>query len=197
MKLLKLFVFLNFLLLSSLSFGAVENYQFDPNHTFVLWHVNHFNFSNLTGKWLAEGNLMLDDKNPAKSTVKVTIKMAELSTGIPKLDEHLKGADFFDVEKYPTATFESTKVVVSGKTAKVTGTLTLHGVSKPITLDMKLNQMAVHPISEKKAVGFSGKAHLKRSEFDVGAYTPHVSDDVNLEIEAEASLAEQHDNATH
>src|SRR5579863_320404 len=111
-----------------------DTYTFDPNHTYILWHADHFGFSKLSGKWMASGTLNLNQKNPANSQVKVTINIAELATAIKELDDHLKGKLFFDVEKYPAATFVSDKVILTGSdTAKVQGTLTVHGVSKPIT----------------------------------------------------------------
>jgi polyisoprenoid-binding protein YceI len=168
--------------------AAPETYKFDPTHTSVLWHVNHMGFSNISGKWMAEGTLELDEATPKNSKVNVTIRMADLLTGVPKLDEHLKNKDFFDVEKFPTATFVSNKVEVLGKRAKVYGTLTMHGISKPVVLKVKFNKMDINPINKKKGVGFSATTEIKRSAFGVGKYTPGVSDDVKIEIEAEAYL---------
>lgn len=171
---------------------AAETYNFDQHHTNIVWHANHFGFSNPSGRFgVTEGRLVLDEAAPDKSTVEVTIDVAGLVTGIPKFDEHLKSADFLDTAKFPTATFKSTKVDVTGKdTAKVTGDLTLHGVTKPVTLDMKLNKIDVNPISSKKTAGFSGNIVLKRSEFGISQYVPNVSDEITIGIEAEAALAE-------
>ncbi|SRR5579883_1419113 len=164
-----------------------EDYTFDPNHTYVLWHANHFGFSELSGKWLASGTLKIDEKNPENSQVNVTIKVAGLSTAIKELDNHLKGILFFNVKKYPDATFVSDKVTVTGdNTAKVHGTLTVHGVSKPITLDIKLNKKGMNLITEKETLGFSGKTSLKRSDFGIKTLVPEVGDDITIEIEAEA-----------
>ncbi|EKD54470.1 MAG: hypothetical protein ACD_60C00079G0023 [uncultured bacterium] len=168
--------------------GAETTYTFDPGHTYVLWHVSHFGFSSPSGKWLANGTLILDETKPQNSKVDVTIQMDSLSTGIEKLDKHLKSKDFFDASQFPTATFVSNKVSVTGKkTAKVYGTLTVHGVSKPVVLDVTLNKMGVGPISNKKTVGFTAKTELKRSDFGVKAYLPGLSDLVKINIEAEAN----------
>ena len=154
----------------------------------MLWHVSHFGFSSPSGKWLANGTLILDETKPQNSKVDVTIQMDSLSTGIEKLDKHLKSKDFFDASQFPTATFVSNKVSVTGKkTAKVYGTLTVHGVSKPVVLDVTLNKMGVGPISNKKTVGFTAKTELKRSDFGVKAYLPGLSDLVKINIEAEAN----------
>lgn len=171
---------------------AAEKFTFDQNHTNIVWHANHFGFSNPSGRFgVTEGILVLDEAAPEKSTVNVTIDVAGLNTGIPKFDEHLKSADFLDTAKFPTATFKSTKVDVTGKdTANVTGDLTLHGVTKPVTLEMKLNKLDANPMNNKKTAGFSGKIVLKRSEFGISQYVPNVSDDITIGIEAETVLAE-------
>jgi polyisoprenoid-binding protein YceI len=168
---------------------AEENYTLDPTHSYVEWHISHFGFSNPSGKWLVQGTLTLDEKNPQQSKINVTINIGDLVTGIPKLDEHLKTADFFDASKYPTATFVSQKVMKTGKdTAKVMGILTLHGVSKPLTLDVTLNKIAESPITHKKTAGFTASATIKRSEFGIDKYVPNISDEVKIHIEAEAYL---------
>ena len=168
--------------------AAADTYTFDPNHTYVLWHVNHFGFSNPSGKWLADGTLVIDETKPQDSKVNVIIKTASIDTGIPKLDEHLKGPQFFDVAQFPTATFVSDKVTVTGKnTAKVSGILTVHGVSKPVTLDVTLNKVGVSPITNKKTAGFTASTTIKRSDFGITAYLPGLGDDVTINIEAEAN----------
>lgn len=180
---------------SVLAFAGVakaETYNFDPSHTTILFHANHFGFSNPSGRFsIKDGALVLDEKDPKNSVVNVTIDMHSVLTGVPKLDEHLQSPDFFNTAQFPTAVFKSTKVEVTGKdTAKVTGDLTLHGITKPVTLDLKLNKIGVNPISQKKTAGFSGSTTLKRSEFGIDKYVPNVSDDIRLDIEAEANVGQ-------
>ncbi len=184
------------LIVLSLSFAflltaeAADTFTLDPTHTYVLWHINHFGFSNPSGKWMAEGTLVLDETKPQNSKVNATIHMDELTTGLKKLDEHLKSKDFFDVAQFPLATFASQKVIVTGKdTATVDGILTMHGVSKPVTLHVKLNKLGMSPISNKKTAGFTATAELKRSDFDIKAYLPGLGDDVKINIESEATWA--------
>jgi filamentous hemagglutinin family protein len=111
-------------------------------------------------------------------------------TGIPELDDHLRKDVFFDVKKFPTATFVSNKVVVTGKdAAKVSGILTVHGVSKPITLIVKLNKVGVNPITEKKTAGFTASTTLKRSDYNISTLLPGLGDEVKINIEAEAYKA--------
>jgi polyisoprenoid-binding protein YceI len=164
------------------------NYTFDPSHSFVEWQINHFGFSNPSGKWFFEGTLNLDEKNPANSEVAIRIPLEAMVTGIPKLTEHLNSPDFFDVKKYPLATFESQSITVQSQTATIKGLLSLHGVTRPLTLHVKLNKLGMNPISHKKTAGFSGDATLKRSDFQIDRYLPGLSDSVKLNIEAEANL---------
>ena len=170
--------------------AATETYTLDPTHSYVMWHINHFGFSSPSGKWLAEGTLVLDESAPKNSKVNVTIPVTNMVTGIPKLDEHLQDSDFFDTAHYPNATFVSDKVNVTGKTtAKVQGILTVHGVSKPVTLDVKLNKMGESPITHKKTVGFTATTTIKRSDFGISKYLPGLGDEVKINIETEAALA--------
>jgi polyisoprenoid-binding protein YceI len=170
-----------------LSAQAGETYTLDPSHSYVLWRINHFGFSNPSGKWMANGTLNLDEKNPQNSTVNVTIQVADIITGIPKLDEHLKSKAFFDVQQYPTATFVSKKVTVKGKDmATVEGMLTLHGIAKPVTLEVKLNKLGTNPINEKAGAGFSATTQINRSDFGISTLSPGLGDEVKLDIEVEA-----------
>lgn len=169
---------------------AAETFYFDPTHTSVTWHAGHFGFSTPSGKFASvNGSVTLDEQAPQNSNVEVTIDTAVLVTGVEKFDAHLKSADFFNVEKFPAATFKSTKVNVTGKdTAKVEGDLTLLGVTKPVTLDVKLNKVGENPFSQKKQVGFTASTVIKRSEFGISYALPNVPDDVKIDIEAEAAL---------
>jgi len=135
------------------------------------------------------GTLTLDEKAPQNSSVSVTIPIDDLLTGVVKLDEHLKSKDFFDAETYPTATFVSSKVTLTGKdTAKVEGTLTLHGVSKPEVLNVTLNKIGEN-MFKKKTAGFSATTTIKRSDFGITTYLPMLGDDVKLYVESEANIA--------
>lgn len=178
-----------FLTFAPLSAQAVDTYTFDPNHTTVIWNIEHLGFSSPHGLFpQIEGTLTLDEVAPQNSKVDVTIPTAKLATGIPKFDDHLKSKDFFDTEKFPDAKFVSTKIEKTGdKTAKITGDLTLLGVTKPVTFDVTLNKKGPHPMNKKETVGFSGKTTIKRSDFGIKYGLPNVGDDVNLVIEAEAS----------
>jgi polyisoprenoid-binding protein YceI len=163
-------------------------YKLDPNHTMVLFSWNHFGFSNPTANLgIDEGTLVYDAANPAKSSVEVTLPLANLDTHVSALDEHLKKPDFFDADKYPVVTFKSTRVEpLGGNKFKVTGDLTVHGVTKPVVLDATLNKAGMQPMLKVPAVGFDATGTIKRSDFGVGAYVPNVSDEVQIRITTEA-----------
>lgn len=171
-------------------FAAADIYKFDPNHTYVEWSVSHFGFSDVGGKFMANGNLAFDVNAPQNSKVTINVDTAHANTGIPELDDILTGKNFFDTTEYPDAKFVSDKIIVTSKTSgRIYGTVTIRGVSKPIILDAKLNTMGIHPYYKTKAVGFSADATLKRSAFGMRGYLPGVGDDVKLHIQAEAEIS--------
>jgi polyisoprenoid-binding protein YceI len=167
---------------------AAETYKLEPTHTSVTFQYTHFGFSHPTGKFMnAVGTVTLDEATPANSSVEVSFAIDGVNTGVPALDAHLKGADFFDAAKFPTATFKSTKVEpTSATTAKVTGDLTIHGITKPVTLDVTLNQKGPN-MMKKLTAGFTAKGTINRSDFGISTYVPAVSDQIDLYIEAEAN----------
>lgn len=181
-------VFCLSLLCAPVSFAVAEKYTLDPNHTYVMFHINHFGFSNSSGKWMTEGTIALDKDKIQNSTVNATIHVNEIVTGIAELDKHLKSEGFFDVKKFPTATFVSNKVDRAGKgKALVHGILTLHGVSKPVTLNVKVNKIGVNPINNKMTAGFTAHTTIKRSDFGMTELLPGLGDEIKLDIEAEGS----------
>ncbi|HAT2010254.1 TPA: YceI family protein [Legionella pneumophila] len=175
--------------LPSYVYAEPQTLTLDNQHTYVLWKVKHLGFSTQAGKWYASGQLILDKDNPQQSKVNVTIKVDDIVTGIPELDKHLKGKLFFDTKQFPTATFASNRVEVMGKNkAKVYGMLTLHGVTKPIILNVILNKAGINLLNDRETAGFSATTSLKRSDYGIKALIPEVGDDVEIEIEAEAYL---------
>ena len=170
--------------------AAPVTYKLDPDHTMVLFSWNHFGYSNPTADLgLGEGTLVFDEQHPAKSSVEVTLPLAKLDTHVPALDEHLKKADFFDADKFANVTFKSTKVQpLGGHKFKVTGDLTVHGVTKSVVLNAILNKVGPHPMSKAQSIGFDATASIKRSDFGIGAYVPNVSDAVSIRITTEGSV---------
>ena len=160
------------------------NYAVDSGHTQVGWRVSHMGFSNYAGGFSdVSGTLDLQPKNPAASKLSIKIPVASVTTTSDKLTGELKGDQWLDAGKFPEMTFVSTKVTPDGKDkAKVLGNLTLHGVTKPVTLDVTLVGAGVNPLNKKVTVGFEAAGTLKRSEFGVKTYIPVIGDDLHLTI---------------
>lgn len=176
---------------ASFSAQAADKYDIDPTHTQVQFTYNHMGFSNITGRFdEVTGDFLFDAADPTKSSVSITIPVSSISTGVAKLDEHLLKADFFDAAQFPTATFKSTGVTAAGEgKLAVAGDLTIHGVTRPVVLDVTINGIGEHPMRKAPAAGFDASASIKRSDFGVGAYVPAVSDEVTLSITVEANQA--------
>lgn len=184
------FTFIFSMISCATSYAAEEKYTIDLQHSFVVWRVDHLGFSTQTGKWPANGFILLDNNDPSKSKVDVTIKINTLVTGIAELNKHLEAPLFFDATKYPTATFVSQKInLLSKDTASVQGNLTLHGVTKPVTLQVHLNKMGANPVNDKMSVGFSADTAINRSDFGIKGFLPMVGDKVHLVIDVEAQKA--------
>jgi polyisoprenoid-binding protein YceI len=175
--------------------AAPVTYKLDPAHTMVLFSWNHFGYSNPTANFgLGEGTLVFDEQHPANSSVEVTLPLANLDSHVPALDEHLKKPDFLDAGKYPTVTFKSTAVEsLGGNKFKVTGDLTVHGMTRPVVLDATLNKVGPHPMSKAPSIGFDATASIKRSDFGVGAYVPNVSDELSIRITTAGSVPKKAD----
>lgn len=165
-------------------------YALDPTHTNVLVQWSHFGFSQPSAAFgISAGTLVYDATDVGKSRVEVTIPVAAIDTFVPALDERLQKADFFDVARYPQAGFKSTSVQADGANRlRVTGDLTIKGITKPATLAVTLNGAGEHPMLKQQAIGFSASATLKRSDFGMGAFAPGVSDEVQLRITTEGAL---------
>jgi polyisoprenoid-binding protein YceI len=161
-------------------------YQVEPNHTRVLFAVSHFGFTTWYGDFThASGSLTLDPKTASASKVEVSVPTASVSTTNAKLDGELKDPDWFDAAKYPTISFVSRQVTVTGPgRADVAGDLTLHGVTKPVTLHAKFNAGGMNPMNKAYTVGFEVSGKIKRSDFGVSKYVPLVGDEVDLIISA-------------
>ena len=159
-------------------------YDVEPGHTQVGFSVVHFGFTNYVGLFSnVSGTLTLDTKNPAASKLSVTIPVESVQTTSAKLNDELKGEQWFDAAKFPNATFTSTSVRLTGRNdAIVTGNLTLHGVTKPETLKVHFVGAGVNALDKKYTTGFEATGTIKRSDFGVKMYVPYVSDDVQLHI---------------
>lgn len=164
-----------------------KEFTFDKSHTNIVWGISHAGFSNFLGEFMDyDGKVMLDEQDPTKSSVEVTFKTGSARSDNDTLDGKLKGADFFNTEKFPEATFKSTKVTKTGeKTAKVDGELTLLGVTKPVTLDVTLNKIGLDKWQNKHKAGFHATTTFKRSDFGMKYLVPDVGDEVTITIDTE------------
>jgi polyisoprenoid-binding protein YceI len=177
------------LALSPLSIQA-SGYTLEPNYTQVVFRWDHLGFSKPSAQLsLGEGTVEFDRADPTKSSVNVTFPLATLRTGVPDLDEHLNSEDFFEIKKFSKATFKSSKVEKGARpdTFKVTGNLSLHGVTKPVMLDVQLLKTGNNARTQVPTLGFFATSTLKRSDFGLGAFVPQVSDEIRLEITAQAA----------
>jgi polyisoprenoid-binding protein YceI len=165
-------------------------YTFEPQHTQGVIRWNHLGFANPTAQFnTVEGTLEFDPADPTHSSVAVTIPLNSMSTGVPDLNDDFRSSDFFDFAKFPTATFKSRKIEKGGTpdTLKVAGDLSVHGITKPVVLDVTINKVGTNPRNQVPTVGFEAMATLKRSDFGLGLYVPQVSDEIRIHITAEAA----------
>lgn len=184
-------------LASALSVGtaalaAPEQYVLDPSHSQIVFSYNHLGYSTGYGMFSGfDGTIAFDQADPAASSVSVSFPVMSMLTGWQARYDHLMSPDFFAATKDEVVTFTSTGIEVTGeKTAKITGDLTLNGVTKPVVLDAVLNQVGDHPMEGKPWAGFSATTTLLRSDYGLGMFTPFISDEVALEISVEAKKAE-------
>ncbi len=175
-------------LASTVAFAAPLTYKIDANHTDVVASWSHFGFSNPIAHFgKVDGSITYDPANVGASKVEVTLPLSGLNSHVGDFDDHLRSDDFFDAEKFPNVTFKSTSVKAAGKgKLTVVGDLTVKGITKPVTLAVTINKIAVQPMAKREAAGFNATTTIKRSDFGVGKYAPNVSDDVTLTITTEA-----------
>jgi len=168
-------------------------FEIDPNHSQVTFSVRHLMVSNVRGTFnVFGGRLHIDEQNPANSWVDAQADVASVNTRNETRDGHLRSADFFEADKYPTLTFKSTKVEqVEGPEYKVTGDLTIHGVTRPVSFDVEYHGQNSHPQMGVRT-GLTAKTRINRKDFGltygtmVESSQVVVSEHVNIEIDLEA-----------
>lgn len=177
--------------LAPLSYAEVSapsgSYSVDPTHGYINLGYSHLGFSRPTIRVTGfQADLTFDADKIENSKVNVSMDANSLDSGVEEFDGHLYGDKFFNAAKYPSITFASTDVKDNGDgTLAITGDLTIKGVTKPVTLDAKLNKAGVNPVKKIAALGFSASVAIKRSEWGLGEHVPMVSDDVDISIEVE------------
>jgi polyisoprenoid-binding protein YceI len=174
-------------LLAGTAFAAPETYTIDPMHTIPSYEVNHLGFSTQRGHFTKASGTIVLDRAAHSVTADVTIDVNSLSSGVDKLDAHLRSEDFFDAAKYPTITFKSTGAHFKGdQLESVTGNLTMRGVTKPVKLTVTAFHCGFHPAYKKDACGADVTTVVKRSDFGISYGVPAVGDEVKLLIPVEA-----------
>ncbi len=161
-------------------------YKVEPNHTRVTFGVSHMGFTTYYGDFTKpSGTVMLDPEKPDASRFDVTVATDSVMVPNDKLLGELKSDQWLDAAKYPEVTYKSTKVVRTGPdTAKVTGDFTLHGVTRPLTLDVKFNGAGTNPLDKAYTAGFDATGKIRRSDYGVKTYVPLIGDEVDIRISA-------------
>jgi polyisoprenoid-binding protein YceI len=179
-------------LLGASAFAAPVTYTLDPNHTYPSFAADHFGgLSVWRGKFDATSGKVVYDKDAKSGSIQVTVDMTSIDFGMPKLNEHAKSAEIFDAAKYPTATYSGKFTKFSGSTpTEAEGTLTLHGVTKPVTLKIDSFKCMQHPVTKKEVCGADATAILNRADFGV-SYGEKLGfkQEVKLQIQVEGSPA--------
>jgi len=177
-------------LAAPLAIAQSSTWVSDQNHSEVDFSITHLSISNVHGRFgKVAATLVIDPADVTKSTVTATIDVSTVDTGVDARNNHLKTADFFDVAKYPTATFTSTSVARNGSTLTVSGNLTLHGVTKPVVLTVEGPAGPVEGMDHKQHAGYSATTTISRSAFGIGSKFPAavVGDDVKLSLDLDVA----------
>ncbi|WP_286799426.1 MULTISPECIES: YceI family protein [Acinetobacter] len=176
---------------STLVQAKAVDYKIDPTHTATVFSWNHFGFSTPSANFTdIQGVIKVDNAKPANSSVEVTIPLSSVNTNVPALDKEFQEEAWFNAAKYPNITFKSTKVETKDKKHfKITGDLTVKGVTKPVVLDAVLNKQGEHPMAKVPAIGFNATTSFNRSAFGIGNYVPNVGDKITVNITTEATAA--------
>lgn len=179
-------------LMATSAYAAPEKYTLDASHSQILFSYNHLGFSTTWGMFSGfEGDITFDADAPASSTVSVEMPLNSMFTGWEARLGHFMSGDLFNATADSKVSFTSTAIEVTGdNTALITGDLAINGVSKVVVLDAVLNQSANHPMKGKSWLGFNATTTILRSDFGVGKFAPHVSDEVEVQISIEAGKAE-------
>lgn len=181
-------IFSAFLVLSAFT-TAVTPWQNDDPHSQLGFTVTHLGISDVSGTF-NDFDVTVNSTKPdfSDASFELTAKVASVDTRVEARDNHLKSADFFDAEKYSTLSFKSTSLKKAGKNAyKLTGDLTLHGVTRPVTMDLLYKGTVANPMSKKQTAGFQLTGTIKRSDFGIGDKFPAamISDEVRIKADGE------------
>jgi polyisoprenoid-binding protein YceI len=174
-------------------------YTIEPQHTQVMFGVDHMSFTTYYGRFSdVSGTLVLSPQAPSTSKFEIHVPVSTISTTSKTLDDELRGDHWFDSKKFPEIVFSSIGVTVTGQgTAKVAGALTMHGLTRPVTLNVTFHGAGVNALDKKYTVGFEASGHLKRSDFGINPNVPLIGDGVDLIISAAFEKQDEGDTPDH
>jgi len=174
------------LLFANAAHAQPVTYALDPAHTQVAFTIERFGFNNVLGRFEdVSGEVVLDQANPANSSVRATIQVASVDSSNDTRDEHLRGERWLNTAAFPTIEFRSTSVRLIGENhAEVVGDLTMLGQTHPVTLDVRLNRMGPLPNNQRQAAGFTATGTLQRSGWGSATAAQLIGNDVAIRIEA-------------
>lgn len=179
------------LLAASATPAFAQTYNIDPNHTYPSFEADHFGTSTWRGKFDKTSGTIVLDRAAKTGWLDITIDTASIDFGHAKLNEHARGKDLFNVEKYPTATYKSKSIKFDGdKPVSVDGEFTLLGVTRPLTLAINKFKCIQHPMLKREVCGADASAEFKRSDFGMNYGLPAFSPEVKLAIQVEAIKAD-------
>jgi len=169
--------------------AALETYTVDPRHTLPTYEVLHLGYSMQRGRFNKTTGKITLDTAAKKGSADIAMESASVSSGIDKLDEHLRSEDFLNAAKNPTITFKSTDFTFDGdKVKSARGDLTLNGITRPVTFTANVFLCGPHPMTKKKQCGADLQATIKRSDFGMKYALPALGDEVTLRVPVEATL---------
>jgi len=163
------------------------SYTVDPAHTYAHFSVSHMGFSTMQGRFDRSSGKVTMDSAAKTGSVDISIDASSISTGWAKRDEHLKSPDFFNAAEFPTISYKASSFKFKGDApSSIEGSLTLLGVTKPVTLTVDAFKCGANPMNKKEECGAAASAQIKRSDFGMKAFLPGVGDDIKLVFEIEA-----------
>lgn len=167
--------------------AAPETYVVDPTHTYPRFSYDHFGLSTQLSKFTKTSGKVVLDRVAKTASVDIEIDMKSVDTGYATFNEHIQAEDFLDTNKFPKASFKSTKVVFEGdKPTSIEGNLTIKGITKPVTLKVNRYVNKPHPMRKVDVIGADASAVIKRSDFNAGKFAPAVGDEVTITVAIEA-----------
>src|SRR5688572_2214447 len=165
--------------LSTLTHAATTNYKVDPVHSFVIFRIKHMDVGHVWGRFNEPaGTITIDDEDASKSSFTLEIQSQKVDTGNERRDNHLRAPDFFNAKQFPTIKFKSTSAKKTDKGYEVVGDLTLHGTTKPITINLEQTGQASQ--GGKQLIGFETTVDIKRTDFGMNKMVGPAADDVRL-----------------